>query len=341
MIHYATWTGVQQAKFVFFAQRRAKILNTRKQIILSVLGWILAIAPAHAWYDFGHMEVASIAYKRLNAQTKARVSQLLKLNPYYSQWTQNLPVNADDDTKELYIFAQCATWPDAIKSDETYKPDGADKGYSPIEPIASQNIGYEDHYLHKYWHFTDHPFSTDGTTLPPPQTVNAQTQIAAFRKALASTDVNDDVKSYDLTWLVHLVGDVHQPLHCAMRVSKSDTNGDAGGNDVKLACPDCPANLHSFWDGAPGSERSVPLALQSAAELRPAKQKQVKIVDESVWVDESFKLAKQVAYSGPIKSDDGPFELSESYKRKVVKLANERVALAGERLAAVLNQELK
>jgi len=42
------------------------------------------------------------------------------------------------------------------------------------------------------------------------------------------------LKSYDLTWLIHLVGDVHQPLHCVARITKGDPEGDKGGNDVKL-----------------------------------------------------------------------------------------------------------
>jgi len=74
---------------------------------------------------------------------------------------------------------------------------------------------------HKYWHFVDKPFSKDGTThfpeLPIP---NAQTQIDAFRAVLAS-NADDALKSYDLVWLLHLVGDVHQPLHASSRVSRA------------------------------------------------------------------------------------------------------------------------
>jgi hypothetical protein len=54
-------------------------------------------------------------------------------------------------------------------------------------PEADQNIGYSDHFMHKYWHFIDKPFSTDGSALEQPSFPNAQTQIALFRKALASS----------------------------------------------------------------------------------------------------------------------------------------------------------
>src|ERR1043166_6837010 len=77
---------------------------------------------------------------------------------------------------------------------------------------------------------------------PPPVPVpNAQTRITDFRAVLAS-DSPDLLKSYDLSWLLHLVGDVHQPLHCASLVSHAKPDGDSGGNGVKLS--GTPNNLH-------------------------------------------------------------------------------------------------
>jgi len=75
------------------------------------------------------------------------------------------------------------------------------------------------------------------------------TQIIALRKALAS-DESDVLKSYDLVWLLHLTGDIHQPLHCATRVSATLKNGDAGGNAVKLL--PASAELHGYWDSLLG-----------------------------------------------------------------------------------------
>jgi len=89
--------------------------------------------------------------------------------------------------------------------------------------------------MHKYWHFIDTPFTTDRTALPPIPAPNAQERIALFRTVLASTSA-DPLKSYDLTWLLHLVRDVHQPLHASTRVGSTDPNGDSGGNLGKLSC---------------------------------------------------------------------------------------------------------
>src|SRR5262249_18363782 len=101
---------------------------------------------------------------------------------------------------------------------------------------------------------------------------NAQTQIGKFRAVLA-TESNDPklekLKSYDLSWLLHLVGDVHQPLHSTTRVSTTKPDGDDGGNGVKLTWP---ANLHTFWDDVLGCGDTPPTALNAIMTLQPAPE---------------------------------------------------------------------
>jgi hypothetical protein len=84
-------------------------------------------------------------------------------------------------------------------------------------PDAKRNIGYDDKMAHRYWHFVDLPFSRDGTALQQTKKPNALTQIIVFQDTIASATADDDVKSYDMVWLLHLVGDVHQPLHATAR----------------------------------------------------------------------------------------------------------------------------
>ena len=139
-----------------------------------------------------------------------------------------------------------STWPDQIKSKAGYTDDGPDPhGNRPDGASSSLNVGYSDHLHHKYWHFVDTPFTEDGTTLPAIPSPNAETQIATFRAVLGTSPAGD-VKSYDLVWLLHLVGDVHQPLHSSTRVSATDTDGDSGGNNVKLCASPCRSELHGF-----------------------------------------------------------------------------------------------
>ena len=198
---------------------------------LLVLLFATVGAPLYGWDDEGHMMVAYVAYQQLTPVARSRANALLKLNPKYNEWLATLPAAASQADKDMMIFMIAATWPDKIKLDPSYTSDGSDDGDRPDgSPDATRNTGYDDKLMHKYWHFVDQPFTTDGSPLPSIPTPNAQDRIALFRSVLAS-DASDALKSYDLTWLLHLVGDVHQPLHCATRVDKNDLQGEAGGNE--------------------------------------------------------------------------------------------------------------
>ena len=143
---------------------------------------MIASAPAQAWNDFGHMEVAAVAWSKLKPAARARAIALLKLSPQYDTWIAGVPAGKRDQI----AFVRAATWPDAIKRDDAYQSDGPDNGDRPPPgPEASQNIGYADHLRHKYWHFINRPFSPDGTALQNPDTPNVSTQIEALRAKLS------------------------------------------------------------------------------------------------------------------------------------------------------------
>ncbi len=266
--------------------------------------------PAYAWFDFGHMAVAYIAYQRLEPAKKERVKVLLKLNPCYEKWQKQVSTNVSENDRDGQIFMLAATWPDLIKKDPKYISDGTNRGHRPDGPFAAQNVGYSDYNMHKYWHFVDEPFSSDGTPLAPVLVPNARTQIAAFR-AVLSSDSSDELKSYDLVWLLHIIGDVHQPLHCTTRISRSELEGDNGGNNVKLESYE---NLHAFWDGAPGDGKidEVP---DFARRLAKANSSLALKSDAADWIAESFHYARTKVYVSPVKKGNGPFDLSKKYRR--------------------------
>lgn len=311
---------------------------------LPIASFLWLLPSLQAWDDFGHMSVASVAYRQLDAAAQKRVMDLLKLNPYFdSKWPAKIPSGATAAERDEYIVMLAATWPDSIKSDSQYHDDGAENGNRPTGPEASRNTGYDDFNRHKYWHFVDTPFTQDGSPLPAVPMPDAKTQIDAFRAVLRSTQP-DPLKSYDLVWLLHLVGDIHQPLHSATRVSKKDPDGDAGGNNVTFCtatASKCTSELHAFWDDILGTSKLVKSARTFALGLTPPAVSAADLADTQKWIDRNFELAKTKVYISPVKQGDGPYRATATYTTKAKNLAKQQVALAGARMAAIIKADLQ
>jgi hypothetical protein len=312
--------------------------------ILSKIGPLLTGAvvmlfsfSAEAWHAAGHMMVAAVAWEQLTPAARTRATELLKLNPDYDKWIAGIPDAAKDKT----AFVLAAVWPDAIKNKGTH-PDSIDDGETPTDPNAAANLGYSNKLMHKYWHYIDLPFSRDKTRLVPAQKPNAETQIKLLTSAIASTTASDNVKSYDVAWLIHLVGDVHQPLHATSRFSKVLKKGDDGGNKIKVHCtPSCGSNFHSFWDGLVDENDAPADAIAAAATLAKAPAGPASKSDPHLWINESFTIAKATVYRKPVGPGTGPFTLTKSYQTTATKIARTRIALAGARLAKLFNTSLK
>ncbi len=309
-------------------RRRAPSLLLAASLLAAALA-----SPARAWDDHGHMLIAAAAWDRLAPAVQARVDALLQLNQY--------PVNGDNDVAPALAakarFMQAATAPDAIKDRGGYVNDGNEP---PPGPAAGQNIGFGDRLMHKYWHYRDIPFSTDGTSLHDAPAVNAQERIALFRRTLAS-DAPDALKAFDLVWLLHLVGDVHQPLHATSRYSRDLPMGDAGGNRVTLCAPACGMRLHAFWDGLLGSGQSLAAAIAAGNALPAPDATLAGEMDEAAWLQESFEIARSFAYAPPVGVGTPPYTLTADYAANARAQASHRAALAAARLARLLNAELK
>jgi hypothetical protein len=284
--------------------------------------------PVQAWDDFGHMTVAAVAWRQLTPAARARATQLLRLNPDYPHWVDQ----AAAGQREVIAFVRAATWADAIKHEPGYQDDGE----RPAGPEADDNIGYEDPREHRYWHYVDVPFSPDGTPLPEVPTPNAATRIADFRRILHDPGASARLKSYDLVWLLHLVGDIHQPLHAVSRFTRELPEGDLGGNRIRLCDPPCRQELHFFWDQVIG--RGGPTeAMALARELPPAPPRRVADTRIQDWLDEGGEIARRIVYEPPIGVGVGPYPLTSAYREQARQVARERVALAGRRLAVLLN----
>lgn len=300
---------------------------------LTALALCVLPGRSSAWNGRGHMIIAAIAYDRLDPGVRARVDELVRLNPEYASWVRG----SEGALRGKVAFMRAATWPDLIKNATGYVNDGN----QPSGPSSSRNTGYDDNLQHRYWHYIDVPFSTDGTPLEYPASPNVVTQIEAFRETLASPGAPDELKSYELVWLVHLVGDVHQPLHVASRFSRDFPHGDLGGNKVRLCAAPCRSELHALWDGILGSSESVALAMKAAKDLGAGSRAGSDDLADGDWVAESLAIARKAVYVEPIGPGAGPYTVTRAYRQSARATARERVTLAGARLALVLNKELK
>lgn len=309
------------------------------RLLLTSLALCAAAIPlqAHAWGNDGHMAVAAVAWNHMSPAARAHAAALLKLNPDYA----TMIAGAAPQDRDRIAFLRAATWPDMIKSSKAYKDDG----YTPADPHAGDIADYTDMLMHKGWHFIDLPYSPDGTPTEPAFATNAVTQIAKAATNLGSAGASDQTKSYSLNWLLHLVGDIHQPLHATSRYTAGFPHGDVGGNKVhaclaSAASCDKGDNLHKFWDDLPGKSDKVAAVDRYVATLRPADTTDVAVADPAAWAEESEKLAIAKVYTAPVGLADKVYRLTATYRRNAAALAAVRVELAGERLAAILNASL-
>jgi hypothetical protein len=141
-------------------------------------------------------------------------------------------------------------------------------------------------------------------------------------------------------WLIHLTGDVHQPLHATTRVSQAKPHGDEGGNSVVVKGP--ALELHAFWDDAVGlGDTENFMKAVTVGEGLPAPDASlVGDNNENDWAAESLALAKSQVYVAPVGPGLGPYDLSGAYTTNMQQIARARIALAGARLANLLHTAL-
>lgn len=305
------------------------------RIVAVLLAMLVVWMPsASAWNFTGHYVIAAIAYDRLKPATRARVDDLIRRHPDYQTIFLKGAPSGDAAARARYAFIQSAVWPDAIRNDPRfYNEDRRDAVKTPLLP------GFPEMGRHTMWHYIDNPFTQDGTKLSPVDMPNALTELERLAGAL-SKPVGDTANPvYALPWVIHIVGDVHNPLHSVSRFSKENSEGDRGGNLVFVQPG---RNLHAFWDGLAGPDPSnMANVNRLAAELGRGQSVGVE-QRYTMWINEGVDRAKLSVYTFGRTSgtQSKPIRLSREYQNKAKVLARQLLTDAGFRLAEVLNQKL-
>jgi hypothetical protein len=257
-----------------------------------------ALLPA--WNDAGHRTIASLAWLHLTPIAKARALEILRHHP---------------DFATVPDFVTASTWPDLIRSDPRF---GAS---------APPLNGFPDMDRHTAWHFINTPIPSRFAALP----VDSDNAVTALRKLLPHlrpTGTVTAAEAYALPWILHIVSDLHQPLHTVTRFAfiEGKPVHDRGGNTCYVSTG---RNLHSLWDG-----------LANNLEDRYPMPRRID-TDPETWVREGVAAALSHVYNftGPC-AESSPAKLSKAYLRKAKEVARQRAALAAYRLATILNRKL-
>jgi hypothetical protein len=217
------------------------------------------------------------------------------------------------------------------------------------------------------WHFVNFPFVQNGSSLPTPpppeSSIVPQDNVWGTLKycnaslALLDADTTPSTRgkmflaSFCLRWLVHVVGDVHQPLHTTQRYSDQFPNGDQGGNLCKINRTE--GNLHALWDQGggmyshldfdhPPTSAQFALIHKQAADLRAAWPRShfpnstVDYNNFRQWINESYALAVAIAYQNGSLVCNASLPLTAEYLQAVVDTSGSQMALAAYRLAELV-----
>lgn len=281
---------------------------------------VLTTPPdAHAWGDGGHRIIGLIAQNYLDPAIRDRVFALLA---------------ADPDPLTAHDLASATTWADRFRD--------SDRNSSRV------------HYSQTHdWHFIDieldapdidaacfghPPMAPETPASNGPAHACVVDKIEQFAAELQAADTPPEERLLALKFLLHFVGDLHQPLHAS-------DNHDEGGNLVMVSAPGFRSgNLHHFWDAEfvwqlGGEPRSI--ARRLLAQITPEQVGLWSQGSPSDWAAESFEVARSVAYGGlPTRPRNGSYRLSNAYVRAATGAVSEQLSKAGVRLAALLDRVL-
>lgn len=152
--------------------------------------------------------------------------------------------------------------------------------------------------------------------------------LAYYRMVLESSAADPQSRKEALKFLVHFIGDIHQPLHVSYREDK-------GGNDVDVRFFGSRANLHRVWDSLMLKRHNDDwrtFAATLRAEITDASRAEWGSQDPVRWAQESYGYVRTTAYAY-----DDPFDLGTNYQNRNLPVVMLRLKQAGVRIAAVLN----
>ena len=270
---------------------------TGRWVVLITL-FVSVPLPARGWNATGHKAAALIAYRDLREETQRSVQGVLRNHPQYGEFlAKNVPANANRDE---WVVMQASVWPDWIKGarrDIKARYNRPDQHYVnlPVRNLDGADVAAEA--IER---------NIAGPTRNRGGILAAIPKAAAVLKDTAAAPADGEVQ---FCWLLHLVGDLHQPLHAAAYYTKDSPDGDMGGNLFFVTRDGSPTRLHSLWDGILGNFEEFPtldLLARTLTAKEPVTAAARAVADPKAWAEEGRRLAETVAYrdgTGALKGE--------------------------------------
>jgi len=301
------------------------------KILLTLAVGCISAFQAQAWDPTGHMLIGEIAWNHLDPAVREKVAPLVAQAANH----QNMG--------RPYNFTTVGCWMDDLRADKDY--------------------------AWSKWHYVDGPWTSSGTPFVEPEAPHLLWAIDQCIAQLKKPDASEKERTIAVSQLIHLIGDLHQPLH-------TTTWDDKGGNGYLvfgIPFSDLMAkqggNLHTFWDkafrfdGVNGQNVEQYPGL-SKIEERPSapREEPLKSIADAIeknyppdslfqletlgthrdWARESHVIGCLAGYPDvPHPRDTGGVKLDPEFVHRANGIANQRIALAGYRLARLLDELFK
>jgi hypothetical protein len=309
---------------------------------IALAGILVPLQRSQAWNGHGHMAVDKLAWDQMDAKQREAAHKLLLEHPHFKQFFDGHPCPKEVSEAEWH-FLVAGTWPDWLR--------GYTRSKRPEDMAIAAHHKGPRHYVNlPLIRTADMALFKDKKLGPPNE--NIVTALDEYRAQMLDAKTTAAEKAVALCWILHLVGDIHQPLHCVAFFSKEYPTGDLGGNLRWVKDERGPINLHAWWDNLLGRE-STYAEVKTTAELLSRKDyerdKYAKELARSKfmeWAEEGAALAwKHVYLEGDLPGLMIPTEaqaqemkqmapaLPEGYGRASEQVARRQAALAGHRLA--------
>ena len=301
--------------------------STRRLIVTSSLvlfvSAVIFANPAQAWNGRGHRLVAWMAFEQLDETTKSKLAQILREHPAERNWWRNARFNPRDE--RLSLFLNASVFPDQARPDTEFA-----RYFRPRAHYINYRLVYE----------RNKPMRIEE---PRPTDENVVNTYFAHLKSIKEPKNSKAERAVALSWVIHQVADIHQPLHAGARFCPATPNGDQGGNLVEVPNDNGSDNLHAYWDGILGREENPPsLDRESRRLLREyPKENFTKELEKNAiqdWVREGGDACRDVVYANLAIDQDRFRELPIGYAAGARKLSEKKVTLAAYRLADVLRK---